>query len=158
MCRALKLVMLFTFLSLQSVASDVEDFAINQALDDFHSAAAVGDKSRYLALMTEQAVFMGTDEWERWPKKPDFIEYVNSRFTDGKGWIYRPVERHVAYSGGDIAWFDEVVVSVDNLRFRGTGVLVREAQGWKIAHYALSFLIPNEDWDGVINLITDQNR
>ena len=39
--------------------------AIDAVLDDFHDAAAHGDKTRYLDHMTEDAVFMGTDEWER---------------------------------------------------------------------------------------------
>ena len=53
---------------------------------------------------------------------------------------------------GDVAWFDEVVFSETNGRFRGTGVLLKQGTDWKIAHYAMSFLIFNENWQDVIEL------
>ena len=127
--------------------------AIGSVIDDFHDAAAHGDKDRYLGHLTDDAVFMGTDEWERWPKHPDFVEYVNSRFKDGAGWAYRSVEREIMLSGdADTAWFDEVIYSESNGRFRGTGVVLLENGDWKIAHYAMSFLIFNENWIDVIEL------
>jgi ketosteroid isomerase-like protein len=130
-----------------------ETDAIGLVIDNFHDAAAHGDKDRYLAQMTDDAVFLGTDEWERWPKQPDFVDYVGSRFKNGVGWNYRSVERHVRVSdSGDLAWFDEVVHSEQNGRFRGTGVLAKQDGNWKIAHYAMSFLILNENWNDVIEL------
>lgn len=127
--------------------------AINAVLNDFHAAAAEGDKDRYLGYLTDDAVFMGTDEWERWPKNPDFTEYVAGRFQNGTGWNYEPQNRvlQVAESS-DVAWFDEVVVSATNGRFRGTGVLRKVNGDWKIAHYAMSFLVFNENWQEVIEL------
>ena len=111
------------------------------------------DKARYLGHLSEEAVFIGTDEWERWPKHPDFVAYVESRFENGSGWTYRSVERTIRVSeSADIAWFDEVLFSERNGRFRGTGVLTLQDDGWKIAHYAMSFLILNENWEEVIDL------
>ncbi len=133
-------------------AADETD-AIGAVIDNFHDAAAHGDKDRYLGLMTDEGVFMGTDEWERWPKRPDFLNYVGSRFKNGAGWNYRSVERNINISeSGDFAWFDEVVYSEQNGRFRGTGVLNKQNGTWKIAHYAMSFLILNENWNEVIEL------
>ena len=127
--------------------------AIGRVIDDFHDAAAHGDKERYLGHMTDDGVFMGTDEWERWPKHPDFVDYVDMRFKDGAGWTYRSVERAITLSrSADTAWFDEVVYSESNGRFRGTGVVVLEDGNWKIAHYAMSFLVFNENWNDVIEL------
>ena len=127
--------------------------AINKVLDSFHDAAANGDKARYLGLMTDDGVFMGTDEWERWPKNPEFTEYVGGRFKDGQGWSYSAVERNVQLSEfANVAWFDEVVFSETNGRFRGTGVVLLQEGEWKIAHYAMSFLIFNENWEDVIEL------
>jgi len=127
--------------------------AIGRVIDDFHDAAAHGDKARYLGHLTEDAVFMGTDEWERWPKHPDFSDYVDSRFANGSSWNYRSVERTILIAdAAGIAWFDEVLFSEQNGRFRGTGVLLLQDGSWKIAHYAMSFLILNENWDEVIEL------
>ena len=82
--------------------------AIGRVIDDFHDAAAHGDKLRYLDHLTEDAVFMGTDEWERWPKQPEFSDYVDGRFNNGSGWNYKSVERTIRIAElADIAWFDD---------------------------------------------------
>lgn len=146
-------VVLAILLSGIAFADEADREAINDVLDGFHDAAAHGDKDRFLGLMTDDAVFMGTDEWERWPKKPEFSDYVASRFKDGSGWNYKPVERQLNIAdSADFAWFDEVVYSEANGRFRGTGVLVKVGNNWKIAHYAMSFLVYNENWQDVIEL------
>lgn len=142
-------------LSFAASADDHDDMleAIATTIDGFHDAAARGDKAQYLNLMTEDAAFLGTDEWERWPKQPEFTDYVGGRFQNGSGWTYRSVDRNIAIAeSNDIAWFDEVIESGNNDRFRGTGVLVKDEDGWKIAHYAMSFLIFNEDWSSVMEL------
>ena len=133
--------------------NDAEQRAIGQVIDDFHDAAAHGDKDRYLGHMTDDGVFMGTDEWERWPKHPEFTDYVGGRFANGSGWNYRSVERKIRVAdSAAIAWFDEVLFSEQNGRFRGTGVLSLQDGEWKIAHYAMSFLVLNENWEEVIEL------
>ncbi len=147
-------VLLAALLPFVAVGDDaVNTDAIDTVLDDFHDAAAHGDNDRYLGHMSKNGVFMGTDEWERWPNTPDFVDYVGSRFKDGSGWSYRSVERNIDVSpDGKFAWFDEVVYSETNGRFRGTGVLVQIDGDWKIAHYAMSFLVFNEDWEEVVKL------
>ncbi|MEM9208968.1 MAG: nuclear transport factor 2 family protein [Pseudomonadota bacterium] len=151
--QPISLFVLCCVLSAGAHADDASRQAVDAVLDDFHAAAAAGDRDRYLGLMTENGVFLGTDEWERWPKDPDFTDYVSGRFSDGGGWTYRSVDRNVDVSpAGDVAWFDEVVFSETNGRFRGTGVLLRRDGQWRIAHYAMSFLIFNEDWPAVVEL------
>ena len=147
------LLILAVMLPATSLADHHHADAVAAVIDDFHDAAAHGDKDRYLGHMTDDAVFMGTDEWERWPKEPAFRDYVDSRFKDGSGWNYRSVERKIRIAdSGNVAWFDEVVFSEQNGRFRGTGVLTLQDGHWKIAHYAMSFLIFNENWPDVIEL------
>ena len=148
----LLLTLLFPFVA-SADESDADEMAIGEVIDGFHDAAAHGDKDRYLGYMTDDGVFMGTDEWERWPKQPDLIDYIGGRFKDGAGWNYRSVGRQIRIAdSGDTAWFDEVVYSEQNGRFRGTGVLSKQNGRWKIAHYAMSFLILNENWPEVIEL------
>ena len=96
--------------------------AVNVVLDDFHAAAAEADTARYLANFSEGAVFLGTDDWERWPL-PEFKQYVTERFSES-GWTYIPRTRETTVDG-DVAWFDEIVESPRWGRFRGTGVLRR---------------------------------
>ena len=134
-----------------STAADIE--AVGEVIDDFHDAAAHGDKERYFSHLADDAVFLGTDEWERWPKHPDFDDYVDGRFKDGSGWNYKSVDRTISFNQrADVAWFDEVVFSETYGRYRGTGVLSLQSGQWKLEHYAMSFLILNENWEEVVEL------
>ena len=149
------LLVLALLLPLIAVAEDTgpDIDAVGDVIDDFHDAAAHGDKERYFSHLTDDAVYLGTDEWERWPKYPDFDNYVDGRFKDGSGWDYRSVDRIIRLNDRqDVAWFDEVLYSETNGRIRGTGVLTRQSGQWKLQHYAMSFLIFNENWDEVIEL------
>lgn len=132
----------------EAVQNDLQK--VNHVLNSLHEAASQADKSRYLALFTDDGVFMGTDDWERWPRPAALDNYVAERFKDGQGWHYRAIERHINFSGdGNTAWFDEITESPKWGKFRGTGVLVKQTTEWKIAHYAMSFLVPNEVWEQV---------
>jgi ketosteroid isomerase-like protein len=155
MMKFQQLLLVALLLPLMSVAEDTaaDQEAVANVIDDFHDAAAHGDKERYLGHFTDDAVFLGTDEWERWPKHPDFEDYVNERFKDGSGWNYKSVERNIRFNDrADVAWVDEVVYSETSGRLRGTGVLTRQSGQWKLEHYAMSFLILNENWEEVIEL------
>jgi len=135
--------------SAQDTAGAPDPQAIHAMLDDFHQAAADADRERYLDHFMPDGVFMGTDDWERWPLR-EFRGYVAKRFEGGTGWTYHPGDRHIAFAGdGDTAWFDEIAVSPRWGRFRGTGVVQRTADGWKIAHYSLTALVPNERFQEV---------
>jgi len=136
------------------VASEEADkAAINKIMDGFHEAAAQGEKDRYLGYFTEGGVFLGTDDWERWPLNPEFTEFVEESFKDGTGWTYKAISREIALAPGHkVAWFDEITRSTKWGLFRGTGVLLKGDDGWKVAHYSMSMLVPNEVWPMVSDL------
>jgi hypothetical protein len=119
---------------------------ISRTLDRLHAAAAKADGAAYFALFAPDAVFIGTDASERWPIAA-FRNYAEARFAAGEGWTYTPRERHVTVAAipcGCIAWFDELL---DNAKYgtsRGSGVLIKTGQDWKIEQYALTFPIPND--------------
>lgn len=136
--------LLLALLPIHTMAQHNSQDAINALLDDFHLAAADADRERYLNYFAQDGVFMGTDDWERWPM-PQFRDYVSKRFAGGSGWVYTPQERFVTLAPGAMsAWFDEILVSSRWGRFRGTGVLLNIDGDWKIAHYSLTALVPNE--------------
>jgi ketosteroid isomerase-like protein len=129
---------------LSAAGTEDDEQAIHALLDDFHAAAADADLERYLGHFSDDAVFMGTDDWERWPIE-EFRPYVAGRFEGGTGWTYLPRDRFINFDAtGDLAWFDEIAVSPRWGRFRGTGVVRRTDAGWKVAHYSLTALVPNE--------------
>ncbi|MEP0354633.1 nuclear transport factor 2 family protein [Paraglaciecola sp.] len=129
--------------------------AINKLLDGLHIAASQANLDKYLGSFTETGVFMGTDDWERWTRPVTLDKYVSERFEGGTGWTYQSVERNLILSeDSNTAWFDEITVSEKWGRFRGTGVVVKQNGHWKIAHYAMSFLVPNEAWEKISELST----
>ncbi|MDO9337187.1 MAG: nuclear transport factor 2 family protein [Caulobacter sp.] len=119
---------------------------INQTLDAVHDAAARADADRYFGLYAKDAIYIGTDAAERWTIA-QFRAYAEPYFAQGKGWTYRPRERHVTVTDDPcrcIAWFDELLDSDSYGTSRGTGVMVVQDGEWKVAQYALTFPMPND--------------
>lgn len=129
------------------------DEAVVAVLDDFHAAASAADGERYFGHFTPDAIFMGTDATERWTVEA-FREYAEPHFSAGRGWTYNALERHVMLSAdGRFAWFDEKLKNEKYGLTRGTGVLRLTDEGWKIAHYSLTFLVPNDASEAVVAAI-----
>jgi ketosteroid isomerase-like protein len=129
--------------------------AVNHTIDAWHKAAAEADEARYFGLMTSDAVFLGTDASERWDTAA-FRAFAHPYFAKGKAWTFVPHDRHVMISpAGDIAWFDEKLDSASYGDCRGTGVLARTSDGWKIAHYNLTIPIPNALAKSIVQMIRE---
>jgi len=133
--------------STPALASPATDAAVvGKVLDRFHAAAAHSDFKGYFDQFAPQGVFIGTDAQERWTVQ-EFKAYAKPAFDAGKGWVYTPRERHVAIAQIPcrcVASFDELLDSKAYGTSRGTGVLVKGPDGWKITQYALTFPIPND--------------
>ena len=67
------------------------------------------------------------------------------RFKTGSGWTYNSISRNI-YLDNDknTAWFDEELNNEKYGVFRGTGVLVKINNIWKIKQYNLLLPIPND--------------
>lgn len=115
--------------------------ALDSLIDGLHKDAHEGNFETYFARYTNDAVFMGTDKTERWTIDA-FKAYAAPAFEDGHGWTYEVVERN--WEGdGDTRWFDEILFNEKLGHCRGTGVVEKVGDNWKIAHYSLTLLIPN---------------
>ncbi|WP_262691071.1 nuclear transport factor 2 family protein [Kordiimonas aestuarii] len=123
--------------------------AISATLDKFHTAASTADWGTYFGLMSEDAIFLGTDAGERWDI-PTFKSYAEPT----KGWTYVMQERHINLTpDGHSAWFDELLNNEKYGTSRGTGILIRTNDGWKISQYHLTFPIPNDLAAGITQQI-----
>lgn len=112
-------------------------------LDRLHTAAADADERTYFGCFALDAVFLGTDPTERWTVD-EFRKKASASFSDHKGWRFEPNEREVhVHVGLAVAWFDETLRHERYGTLRGVGVAVRQAEGWRVAQYALSVPIPN---------------
>lgn len=137
------LIAMMVALPLVSGASANEDVAaIETLLDGLHSDAAAARFDPYFARFTKTAYFLGTDKSERWDID-QFRAYTQPHFAAGRGWRYQPVARHIM-GDSNTRWFDELLINEKYGHCRGTGVVVKTDDGWRIAHYSLTFLIPND--------------
>lgn len=126
-----------------------EKETINTTLDAWHKSASEAEYDSYFDSMAKASVFIGTDASENWKKK-DFKAFSKPFFDRGEAWDFKSLERNVYISAaGKTAWFDELLDTWMGV-CRGSGVLVKTEDGWKIEHYVLSVTIPNEDIDSVI--------
>lgn len=117
---------------------------IDAVLDEFHAAAADADEARYFATLGPGVVFLGTAPGERWAGEA-FRTFVHSYFSRGKGWSYTPSGRSIDIAAdGRTAWFDETVENVHYGACRGTGVLQRHTDTWRIEQYNLAIPVPDE--------------
>ena len=122
--------------------ADNQRAAIDALIDGLHQDAHEGNFHTYFDRYTPDAVFLGTDKSERWTID-QFKVYAEPAFEDGHGWTYSVKERN--WEGeGSTRWFDEVLLNEKLGHCRGTGVVELIDGEWKIAHYALSMLVPNE--------------
>jgi ketosteroid isomerase-like protein len=150
--------LLLVTLPAPAVEPGAAEAAVDEILSSFHAAAAEADGSRYFALLSDDAVYIGTDASERWTKE-EFRAFADPYFSRGRGWTYTATERHVVV-GPDraTAWFDELLWNEVYGTTRGTGVVVLTADGWRIAQYHLAIPIPNELARRVADLISAQER
>jgi ketosteroid isomerase-like protein len=144
-------VTLISFDALQNKVSDERE-QVNRTLDAWHKAATEANFNNYFGMMTEDAIFIGTDPIENWNKK-DFQAYAKPHFDRGKAWDFKAIERHIYFDkSGKLAWFDELLNTQMKI-CRGSGVLVKIGKEWKIKHYVLSMTIPNDNTNEVIKII-----
>jgi len=116
---------------------------VKAVLDSFLDAKLRGDAERYFAHFAEDAVFMGTAADERFTVA-ELREFVAPYFTQRSERDDRVTSRNVSLSAdNEMAWFDERVVSTRLGELRGTGVLRRGENRWRIVQYNLSFPVPN---------------
>jgi hypothetical protein len=120
-------------------------------LDSFNTAATNADYKTYFNFFTDYAIFAGTDATERWKKK-EFMIWAKPYFDKKTTWNFSALERHIYIDpSGTHAWFDELLNTQMKI-CRGSGVLVKEANGWKVMQYILSATIPNAVMDSVVKI------
>ena len=146
-----KISVLILFMGTVLFGQSDEKILASKALDNWHAAAGSADFEAYFGLMTEDAVFIGTDATENWQRN-EFINYAKPHFDKGRAWNFTAVERNIYVSDvANIAWFDELLDTQMKI-CRGSGVLKKVNGKWKIAHYVLSIAVPNETVDELVKL------
>jgi hypothetical protein len=101
--------------------------------------------------MTTNGVFIGTDATENW-QLDAFKAFSKPYFDKGKAWDFKCLQRNIYFDKSqNTAWFDELLDTQMKI-CRGSGVLIKQGNTWKIAHYVLSMTIPNDNTDEVVKI------
>lgn len=117
--------------------------AINTLMDNWHEDAAKGRFEAYFSKMSEDSWFLGTDASEVWDKQ-SFMDFSEPHFADGEGWSFTATRRAIYLSEDQrYAWFDEDLDTWMGV-CRGSGIVSRENNQWKLKHYVLSVAVPND--------------
>ena len=124
-----------------NISADDQRVSLDALLDGLHRDAHEGNFDSYFNRYSSDAIFLGTDKTERWDIE-EFKLHAMPAFKDGHGWSYTVIERNWE-GGGDVRWFDEILFNEKLGNCRGTGVIELINNEWKIAHYALTMLVPN---------------
>ncbi|MEE3226715.1 MAG: nuclear transport factor 2 family protein [Bacteroidota bacterium] len=143
--------LLLSTISLTAQKQDKIEMAINTQLEAWHKAAADADFDAYFDLMTEDAVFIGTDAEENW-QLDQFKAFSKPYFDRGKAWSFSTLERTIYHpKKAKMAWFDELLDTQMGI-CRGSGVMLLDGKEWKVQHYVLSIAVPNENVDELTQL------
>lgn len=122
---------------------------VNMFLNQWHKDAAEANFDAYFDAIADDGIFIGTDATENWNKK-EFMAFSKPYFDKGKAWSFTSLERNIFLSEDkNTIWFDELLNTQMKL-CRGSGVLVKNNNQWKIKHYVLSMTIPNDNSNEVI--------
>lgn len=132
--------------------------AVGAVIDGWHAAAAAANEEKYFSYFTPDAVFLGTDGTERW-SRDEFRKWARPYFAKGKAWSFKTVARWISFSPDrTVAWFDETLDTPNMGPCRGSGVLVRTGDTWRIAQYNLSIPIPNALTDDFVARIRNHKE
>lgn len=135
--------------SIEPRKKEIEE--INHTLNNWHGLAAVGD-STFFDHFSKGSFYLGTDPKEVWSLK-EFKDFALPHFRRGSAWNFKNKSRNVHLGDyGHYAWFDEILDTWMGL-CRGTGVMEKQSDGWKIKHYSLSILVPNSKINEYIKIL-----
>ena len=148
----IKIILVFTlFVVACSPKKSDETELVSKTLDQFNKDAADANFEAYFSHFAADGVFMGTDATERWDKK-EFEIWAKPFFDRKTTWNFKALKRNIYFSDdGQFAWFDELLDTQMKV-CRGSGVLIKEHEEWKLKQYVLSMTVPNEKVDEVVRL------
>ena len=120
-----------------------DEVKIHQLLDDWHLAAATADEDAFFGTMTVDGIYLGTDATERW-YRDELKSWAADAFERESAWSFTARDRQIYFSDDyETAWFEELLDTWMG-ECRGSGVLSKENGEWKLRHYDLAIMVPND--------------
>ncbi len=141
--------------SCASIPQAQEKQQIDKILNNWHHAAAVADENAFFGVFAKDGIYIGTDATEHWTAQ-DLKEWSVKAFAKESAWDFKPYDRHIFFSkDGKTAWFDELLTTWMGT-CRGSGVMQKMGDKWKIAHYHLAVAVPNEKINDYLQLLKEE--
>ena len=130
---------------------------LHQFIDRWHEAASKANADVFFESIADHGVYIGTDPKERWTKE-QFEAFAKPYFDKGKAWDFKPYDRDLHVTSDEkTAWFSELLTTWMGV-CRGSGVLRKTKQGWKIEQYQLSVTVPNDIIKDFVTLVDAYNQ
>jgi hypothetical protein len=124
---------------------------VNTLLDTWHKAASDANFKEYFGVLDSTTVYIGTAAEEIWTKE-QFANFSKPYFDKGKAGSFTTLERNIYMSeSAEVVWFDELIATWMGT-CRGSGVLEKKEDSWKMKQYVRSVTIPNNDIQAVIDI------
>lgn len=147
--------LVFLLLSITLLSQESSKTEITAFLDQWHLDATNADMEAYFDKIDDEGIYIGTDETEIWTKA-EFYEWQKPRTKDGVAWDFKAVSRNIYFGeNSKYAWFDELLNYAGGT-LRGSGVLVKRNDRWKILHYVLSLPVPNDKFSKVLKAMKEE--
>ena len=139
-------------LPLVAISQTKDTTALQQFINNWHKAAADANAEVFFGSIADDGIYIGTDASERWTKE-SFIQFAKPYFDKGKAWDFKPYNRDLHVSiDGRYAWFSELLQTWMGV-CRGSGLLIKTPNGWKVKQYHLSVTVPNDLIRDFISLV-----
>jgi len=149
--------LLLVFIQFSIYSQNIDNEIIIKLVNQWHKDATMANGESYFTFMTDDAIYIGTDETEIWTKK-QFISFAKPYFDAGKTWDFTVKNRNIYFSADKkVAWFDELLDTWMGV-CKASGVLEKVNNEWKLKHYNLSLAVPNQDINEVIKIISSDDK
>lgn len=141
----------------KDICDDSTEDDINKFLNNWHLAASKADENIFFSSMASNGIYIGTDATERWTR--DEMQIWSKKYFDrGSAWDFKPIERKINFSSDrKTAWFNETLNTWMGV-CRGSGILIKSGESWKIQQYHLSVTVPNDLIEGFVKLVGAPGR
>lgn len=133
---------------------ETDEKRIHELMDNWHLAAATADADAFFGTMTEDGIYLGTDASERW-LRDELRTWSKAAFERESAWDFKASKRQLYFSADyKTAWFEELLDTWMGT-CRGSGVLVKQGGVWKLKHYDLAIMVPNDLVKDFITLVEE---
>lgn len=129
---------------------------VDSFLNHWHQAIADKDSNKVFSVLADDFHYFGTDSFENWNKEA-FEQFALPLFRAGKSWDFK-VTHAEYFQQNNLVWTYQMLDTWMG-PCRGTALVSKNSQNNLQLHfYHLSFVVPNDQMNSVIELISSEKN